>query len=238
MKNRRIIAVFLAAIMVIGLISGCGKTEVPGNSDGNALGIERSALYSDEEITLNVYSQLANYSGEMTGWFAKILKEKWNVKINIIMEGDGVYETRMESGNLGDIIIWGSDGKQYQQAVENKMLYDWEEDDLLSDYGPYIKEHMSEALTKNKEVSAPKDENGNPIMEKATTIYGFGHNVASSASNHESFFYTWDIRWDLYKQLGYPIVKDMDDLVTLFERMKEICPADDNGNPSHSDRQC
>ncbi len=40
------------------------------------IGIEKSDLYSDEEITLNVYSQLANYSGEMQGWFAKILKEK------------------------------------------------------------------------------------------------------------------------------------------------------------------
>ena len=59
-----------------------------------------------ETITLDVYSQLANYSGVQTGWIADILKEKFNVKLNIIPEGDGVYETRMEEGNLGDIVVW------------------------------------------------------------------------------------------------------------------------------------
>ena len=233
---KKLMTKILALAMTATLLTGCG-TGTPAADSGSSessLGIERSDLYSDKEITLNVYSQLANYSGEMQGWFAKILKEKWNVKINIIMEGDGVYETRMESGNLGDIVVWGSDGKQYQQAVENGMLYDWEEDDLLADYGPYIKEHMSKALEKNRLVSAPKDEDGNPIEEKATTIYGFGNNVASSAENHETFFYTWDIRWDLYQQLGHPEVKNLNDMISLFEKMKEICPIDDSGNPTYA----
>ncbi len=233
---KKLLTKCLALTMAAALLAGCGSTATKQNqgSSESTLGIERSSLYSDKEITLNVYSQLANYSGEMQGWFAKILKEKWNVKINIIMEGDGVYETRMESGNLGDIVVWGSDGKQYQQAVENGMLYDWEEDDLLEDYGSYIKEHMNKALEKNRLVSAPKDEDGNPIEEKATTIYGFGNNVASSVDSHETFFYTWDIRWDLYQQLGHPEVNDLNDMISLFEKMKEICPTDDSGNQTYA----
>ena len=237
MRLKKFLATALAVTMSMGLLTGCGGSTGGSSSSSSGasdLGIERSDLYSDEEITLNVYSQLANYSGEMQGWFAKILKEKWNVKINIIMDGDGVYETRMESGNLGDIIVWGSDGKQYLQAVESGMLYDWEEDDLLADFGPYINEHMQRALEKNKGVSAPKDEEGNPIMDKATTIYGFGHNVASSAENHEAFFYTWDIRWDLYQQLGHPEVKDLNGMIDLFKQMKEICPTDDSGNQTYA----
>ena len=34
-------------------------------------------------VTLDVYSQLANYSGLQTGWFADVMLEKFNVKINI-----------------------------------------------------------------------------------------------------------------------------------------------------------
>lgn len=58
--------------------------------------------------------------------------------------------------------------------------------------------------------------------------------MASSAENHEAFFYTWDIRWDLYEQLGHPEVNDLQDMVTLFEQMKEICPTDDSGKPTYA----
>src|SRR5690554_4119205 len=104
-------------------------------------------------VTLTVYSQLANYSGEMTGWFAQELLERFNVKVVIVPDADGVYETRMESGNLGDIVLWGTDGDKYLNAVEAGLLFDWEEDDLLAEHGPYIEEYMPYALEKNRGIS-------------------------------------------------------------------------------------
>lgn len=183
----------------------------------------------DETVTLTIFSELANYSGEQVGWIAQMMKEKFNVVLNIIScpAGSGVYETRMESGFLGDIICWGSDGENYTRAIQAGLLYDWNYDDLLSDYGPYIKEHMGAALEKNAKITASAT-GGDPVT------YGFGYNVASSTEDHESFFYTWDMRWDLYKQLGYPALKDMDGMVELFKAMKEICPTDDNGNPTYA----
>lgn len=202
-RMKRVVAMLLAMIMVSGLLSGCGGK-------------------SDDCITLTIYSQLANYSGEMQGWFAQILKDKWNVKVNLIPDSEGVFETRMEAGDLGDIAVFGADDTDYKTAVQAGMLLDWEEDNLLADYGPYILENMPFALEKNREISG------------TGKIYGFGHNVASSSSSHEAFFYTWDIRWDLYKELGYPEVNDLDDLVSVFEQMKAICPTDDSGNPTYA----
>ena len=49
-----------------------------------------------DTVTLDVYDQLANYSGEQIGWFAKVMLDKFNVKLNIIPESDGTYDTRME----------------------------------------------------------------------------------------------------------------------------------------------
>lgn len=183
----------------------------------------------DETVTLTIFSELANYSGEQVGWIAQMMKEKFNVVLNIVScpAGSGVYETRMESGFLGDIICWGSDGENYTRAIQAGLLYDWNYDDLLSDYGPYIKANMGAALEKNAKITASAT-GGDPVT------YGFGYNVASSTEDHESFFYTWDMRWDLYKQLGYPAVKDMDGMVELFKAMKEICPTDDNGNPTYA----
>jgi len=174
-----------------------------------------------ETVTLDVFDQLANYSGEQIGWFAKVILDKFNVKLNIINDPNaGVLQTRMENGNLGDLVIWGDDKDDYQQAVQKKMLYDWDEDDLLSEYGPYIKENMQKALQKNRDL------NGG-------VLHGFGYDVARNAEERQDFFYTWDLRWDLYKQLGYPEVKNLDDLVDVLAKMKEICPTDDNGKPTY-----
>ena len=126
---KRLVSFTLAATMVVSMAACGGKEEK-----------------KQEPITLTVYSQLANYSGEQVGWFAKVLLDKFNVKLTIIPDYDGVYDTRMANGNLGDIVVWESSGSDYQNAVTADMLLDWEEDGLLDEYGSYIKENMSLAL--------------------------------------------------------------------------------------------
>lgn len=200
---KKAVAMLLVLIMTGSLLSGCG------NSKGQI-------------ITLTIYSQLANYSGEMQGWFAKILEQRWNVKVNLVPESDGVYDTRMEAGDLGDIVIWGSDGDNYVRAIQAGLLYNWEEDNLVQDFGPYIWENMQGALEKNREVSG----DGN--------IYGFGHNVARSADSHDAFFYTWDVRWDLYEQLGHPTVNNLNDLMEVLEDMQELSPTGDDGKKTYA----
>ncbi len=181
-----------------------------------------TALAEDEVTQLTVYSQLANFSGTQGGWSSALLKDKFGIELVIVPETDGTYETRMESGDLGDIVVWGSNDTNYQNAVDQGLLFDWEEEDLLKEHGPYIAETFANALEANREIN------------KDGAIHGFGHNLALSADNHENFFYTWDIRWDLYKQLGYPEVKTLDDLVDVLAQMKELEPTDDNGNPTYA----
>jgi len=176
----------------------------------------------DGVIRLDVYSQLANFSGIQQGWGATLLKDKFGVEINIIPEQDGTYATRMEAGNLGDIVVWGSNGDDYKNAVAKGMLLDWEQFDMGKKYAPYIMEHYTDALESNRRISGDDK------------IHGFGYNVAFSADSHQSFFYTWDVRWDLYKELGYPEVSSLDDLLDLFTQMKEICPQDEVGNETYA----
>lgn len=207
---KKLTSMLLVSSMVVGL-SGCG-----------------GGKKADEVITLEVYSQPANYSGMQAGWIADILKEKLNVQLNIIPDGNGVYETRMEKGDLGDIVVWKNDSDQYPDAVRNKLLYDWNEDDVLTDFGPYIKEHMQEALKKNQQLTS--DITGG----ERDTLYGFGYDVATSYTEHASFFYTWDVRWDLYKQLGYQEVKNLEDFKNLMKDMVELCLEDDSGNKTYA----
>ncbi len=173
-------------------------------------------------IRLDVYSQLANYSGIQQGWGSILLKDKFNVELNIIPEQDGTYATRMEAGSLGDLVVWGANGDDYKNAVTQGMLLDWEQFDLGKTYAPYIMEHYTDALESNREINGDGK------------VHGFGFNVAFSADSHQSFFYTWDLRWDLYKELGYPEVYDLDGMVDLFTQMKEICPTDEIGNETYA----
>lgn len=241
MKAKKLVALLMAAVMTASL-AACGNTgsttttdttdaadpaddtDAADASDAPGEAGDDEDLLADiipeETVTLDVFDQLANYSGEQIGWFGQIMLEKFNVKLNIIPDPDGVYETRMESGNLGDIVIWGNDSDEYLQAVEKGMLFDWNEDDILSDYGSYIKENMPYALEKNTNLSGG-------------TTYGYGFDVAVDANARQDIMYTWDLRWDLYKELGYPEIKNLDDLVEVLAQMKELCPTDDNGKTTY-----
>lgn len=243
-KIKKFIVIFLTVVMILSMV-GCGSKagndsqtnvqedtgnlddadsssdETSDESDGDEDSGDLADIIPEETVTLDVYSQLANYSGEQIGWFAQVMKEKFNVVLNIINEGDGTFATRMASGNLGDIVVFGNDSDEYLQAINAGLLYDWEEDDLVQTYGSYIWEHMQNALEKNRNISPDGK------------LYGFGHNVGTSPEEHEAFFYHPDIRWDLYKELGYPEVKTLEDFIDVLEDMVRICPTSDTGGRTY-----
>lgn len=239
MKKKSCISMILSAAL---LCSACGGKQPSGQADQTA---ETSRLPSggsaqqadtkeagassadpaaslsgvrpEETVTLEVYSQLSGYQGEQQGWFAQILLDKFNVKLDFIYDGsEDFYARREKSGSLGDIIIWGTDSDQYHSAIENGLLLDWETDGLLEDYGTYMQEHMKKALEKNR-----KNSGGH--------IYGFGYDVAAQGGEYGDFDYHPDIRWDLYEQIGKPQVKELEDYVEVLKQMKEICPLSDSG---------
>ena len=211
MKNlRKVFALVLVISLSMSLLTACG-------SSGGRKG---------ETVTLTVYSQTANYNGEMTGWFAQMMLEKFNTKIIIISDEDGVYETRMEAGNLGDIIVWGADGEKYIDAFMQGLLWDWDDEDLLIEYGPYILENMGPALEKNRGIT--ERENG------TRELYGFGHRVAANADDIGAFFYTWDLRWDIYRDIGYPSMKNLSEFADVLEMMRDHAKVDEIGNPMYA----
>ncbi len=216
---KKLVSLVLALMMALGCLSALAE-EIPYYA-------VTSDIYDifpqdGETITLEVYSQLANYNGLQTGWSAALLKDLFNVEVVIIPDMDGTYETRMANGNLGDLVVWGANGEDYKQAIAKGMLLNWEEFDLGPTYAPYVFENYGDALATNRDVSG----DGN--------IYGFGMDVALQEGAHKSFMYSWDLRWDLYKQLGYPEIKDLDGLFEVFKQMKAICPKDELGNETYA----
>ncbi len=242
--KKRLLSLLLCVTMIFCLVACNSEKEEDEDDAGSSEGLGILQQYgdgkddgkdedkdedkNDEPITLTVYSQLANMSGNQEGWMAKILLDKFNVILNIIPEDNAVYESRVEAGNIGDIVVWGSAGNDYINAVNNELLYDWNENELLQKHGEYIAKNMVDALEYNQKLTESITDGDRD------TLYGFGHNVAANVEEYESFFYTWDIRWDLYRELGYPEVDTLGDLVDVFKDMKKICPKDINGNPTYA----
>lgn len=80
-------------------------------------------------MTVEVFDQLANYQGERKGWFAKVIKDKFNIKLNIVAPnvaggGNTLFDTRAAAGNLGDIVIIGSGSGQAEKVVKSKLVTD------------------------------------------------------------------------------------------------------------------
>ena len=111
MKLRKASALFMAAAMSASMFvvpAAADETEDPAKA------IPEDVI-PDETVTLNVFDQLANYSGEQIGWFGQVMLEKFNVKLNIIPDSDGTYETRVWSQAILVIfVIWGNDGEYLQ----------------------------------------------------------------------------------------------------------------------------
>jgi multiple sugar transport system substrate-binding protein/putative aldouronate transport system substrate-binding protein len=175
---------------------------------------------------------LANFSGVQIGWAADILAEKFGVRLTIINDMDGTFATRMAAGNLGDIVIFGGDGNQYLDAAAAGMLIDWEADNLVRTYGPYIYEHMQLAMEKNRNLTAVRDANGGIAVPG--TVYGFGHNVAGSSQDHEAHIYYPYLRWDLYTQLGRPPINTLEDYIPILADMHRLEPLTSIGTRTYA----
>lgn len=162
---------------------------------------------------IDVYDQLANYSGTQQGWFGKIVKDKFNMELNIIPSppDSGVYATRAASGSLGDMVVFGNNGNEYTDAIEAGLLRPW--DDLLDKYGPDIKKNMSVALQHNKDT-----------FGGGKTTYGFGHDVALSSKDYATLFYHPDLRYDLYKKLPADLQKlnTLEDYLPALAEMQKM----------------
>lgn len=211
MKLRRFVclALLMSAVVAVPTFAA-GPRDIP------------ASVIPKDTVTLQVFDQLANYSGIQAGWFGDIMLKMFNVKLNIISQpkDSGVLQTRMASGNLGDLVIWGNDQEDYVNAWKANLLFNWDDEKLLDTYGPYIKANMPFALQKNRQISGGK-------------LFGFGHIVSANPKERQEFFYTWDLRFDLYQKIGSPKIRTLDDMVNVLDKMHQICPKDDNGNPTY-----
>ena len=216
MKLRKKVSLALVALLAAGSLASCSA----GGGDEQGA-IDEFPEKWDEQITIDVFDGLANYMGVQQGWFAKIVEDKFNMKLNIIAPnvaggGDTLYNTRVAAGELGDLIIVNK-GEQLDELVQGGLVLD------AADYYPA----MEGVSTFDKAVEH--------LNDGKDGVFAFPSSVSSLKPTEpsEGLNPTFGpfVRWDYYKELGYPDVGTLEDLLPVLADMQAAHPTTDNGQP-------
>ncbi|MEI3847665.1 MULTISPECIES: ABC transporter substrate-binding protein [unclassified Microbacterium] len=216
MKLRKKVSLALVALLAAGSLASCSA----GGGDEQGA-IDEFPEKWDEQITIDVFDGLANYMGVQQGWFAKIVEDEFNMKLNIIAPnvaggGDTLYNTRVAAGELGDLIIVNK-GEQLDELVQGGLVLD------AADYYPAM-ESVSKFDKAVEHLNDGKD-----------GVFAFPSSVSSLKPTEpsEGLNPTFGpfVRWDYYKELGYPDVGTLEDLLPVLADMQAAHPTTDNGQP-------
>ena len=203
---KKILSVLLILAMLLSLVS-----------------VSAVAEGEKELLTIDVYDDAANYNGIQSGWFAKILKDKFNIELNIIASqvvGNTIYATRSEEGNLGDILI--VDKAKFPEIVEAGLAKD------ISDKLPGCENIMK--------FKTQIDVYNKGLTGEDGKYYGIPTEMTDTAPDtltDDVIYSSPMLRWDLYKQIGSPKLENLDDLLAALEKIHEIHPTNDDGDPAY-----
>lgn len=219
---KKVTSLALVGAMTASLFAGCGSDSGKSSTAKNS---KHGGPYEDF-ITVDVYDSQANFQGIQSGWFAKVVKDKFNMELNIIAPnvaggGDTLYQTRSANGNLGDLIIINADKSKLKDMVQADLLYDMtdliKDCDNLSNYSDAIKT-CSELAGKDGTWAVPSEiTQGDPTEPSE----------ASDPTNAPS------LRWDVYKEIGYPQISTLEDLLDVGEQMQQADPTSDSGKQTY-----
>lgn len=222
-----LLCVMLGAMIVL---TGCGKggkdsgqKQYP-NDAGQAAG-DTGSRY-EEFITVDVFDTVANFQGIQSGWFAKIVKDKFNMELNIIAPnvtgGETLFDTRAAAGNLGDLIISGTEGGRFKNMVNTGLLMDMTEllegKDILKNYETAIIKANAHAQQKGiyavpSEISVQSPEASTDGVDPLVAPY---------------------VRWDAYQAAGYPEMKTLEEWIPVMKQLQELIPESDSGQKTYA----
>lgn len=160
--KKRVISTLLAAMMAIGLFTGCGNKESAGSKDGSSKAEESKApaesggTESGETVTITwcIPGDKQEDHDKVMEDVNKKIKEKINVELNLDIIPQGEFNDKMKLKSTG--------GEEYDLTFTANWLNSFDENmsrdaflplnDLLDAYGSDIKAAMPEWLLKTAEV--------------------------------------------------------------------------------------
>jgi multiple sugar transport system substrate-binding protein/putative aldouronate transport system substrate-binding protein len=185
-----------------------------GNREGSSGG----------SMTIEMYNRAANYNGIQPGWFGHILKDKFNIELNIIapqVSGEAIFQTSSAAGNLGDIVLL--DNAQFMDCVRAGLIRDIS--DVIKNY-PNLMTWQEQINVYNK-----------AIPNAGTKVYGIPTQVTNTSPTAYSQFSVYSspwLPWDLYNNAGAPRLRNLNNLLDVLEAIQKANPRGIDGLPAYA----
>ncbi len=240
MSKSRKVARKSAAVTLAGLIlasaalSGCqsGSNNSPASGEPSGSGASASAGASQaagaidhsKPLTITVFDNAANYQGEQTGWYGKLVKDKFNITLNILapqVAGDQLYKTRTAAGDLGDLLI--IDNSQLEELIPAGLIMDLTDKLKNTKYlSQYVDNHFKPFNAGFDKVNPEGKIYGLPTFEADTSPTTFSEEIPYSSPI---------MPWDYYKGVGAPKLNNLTDLLNVLKQMQAKYPKTPDGKP-------
>lgn len=234
-KWRQAACAIMSAAMLITAFGGCGRqNQDPGSSKPDSTALENGTASGEgaasgegsskypEFLTIDVFGSQSNFQGIQPGWFAKVVREKFNMELNIIAPnvaggGDSLYQTRCANGNLGDLIFAGTGDNRLKDLVATELILD------MTDYMAGCENLLRYRDCIENASQLAEKEGLWVVPSQISSKSPFDPCEATEPTNAPS------VRWDLYGQIGYPEIGTLEDLLPILQQMQEAAGESDSG---------
>lgn len=184
-----------------------------------------NAATAEEPVTLKVFftgaiSGSGTPSGIQTDPVAMDILDKIGVQLDFHPETTTeAFLLMLAGGDLPDLVMI-EDQKFIGQMIRGNLIQPM--DELLDQYGADILKNAPEKV----EFSRAQFSDGTDKLYYLPVASGPG-------MVNDTYTFGLNVRWDLYKQLGYPEIKTYTDIIDIVEKMLALEPVNENGQKNY-----
>lgn len=203
---KRFLSIALALVMVLGMASFATAEELP-------------------LLTVEIYDVAANDQGLQSGWYGKVVKDKFNMELNIIapqQTGDAQFATRSSAGFLGDLVLL--DNADMQKSIAAGLIYDMTE--LMKD-APNLQEFSKQIAYLNNDFEGVAEGQIYAIPMQMTQ-------TSPTSCSDERPYISPKVPWDYFSEIGAPDLETLDDLLVALRQIQDLHPTNDKGDPAYA----
>lgn len=160
-------------------------------------------------------------TGEQTDKVAQKIAEETGVTMDIQNHDDQKWSVMLASGDLPDLILM--DGRNMKELIEGDHILPL--DDLIKEHAPNIMKNVPQNTL-------------DYIKQNYSNGTGKLYTVLTTAGPWPERYKYQDVslsvRWDMYKELGYPQYNSYDDLLNVLKQMQDKYPTNAQGQKAYA----
>lgn len=165
-----------------------------------------------EPLVVDVYDSLSDHQGLQTGWYAKVLEEKFHLQLNFL---DKSQESSLKQADLfvcsqEDVSAKELLSKGYLMNLETLLEEGFPENGELVDYRESY-EYWNEQLNQEGIYVLPT------LVSRLSELTPSEENIPR---------YGVYLNWEAYENIGMPDIDDMEECLDVLEEMQDVAESE------------